>query len=170
MDRNTILDRAKGLYASDSYIDVIKLARSFDVDIVPNDSVQNARIVYKDAGGFLIEINPQHPETRQRFSIAHELAHLILHKEDIIRVGIVDRDSENSLNKEKEEDANNLASEILMPSEIVKEFVKDTGLDDNKPLDEIAVRKVASFFNVSALVALLKLRELNYYVPYIPFA
>lgn len=65
--------------------------------------------------GFAIFVNQDHPQTRKRFTIAHEIAHYILH-EDKIGDGVFDDALYRSGLPEKVEvQANNLAADILMP-------------------------------------------------------
>lgn len=71
--------------------------------------------------GFCIKINRHEPVNRQRFTLAHEIAHFVLHKYDI-GIGLVDDVLYRSrLSDRKEVEANRLASQILMPSELVKQ-------------------------------------------------
>ncbi|MES2272977.1 MAG: ImmA/IrrE family metallo-endopeptidase, partial [Chlamydiota bacterium] len=65
--------------------------------------------------GYAIFINALHKLVRQRFTIAHELAHFILHKPSI-GDGITDDALYRSgLSNRDEAMANQLAAEILMP-------------------------------------------------------
>lgn len=65
--------------------------------------------------GFIIYINStQHPN-RQRFTLAHEIAHFVLHR-DLIESGIVDDTMYRSaLSSYYETQANRMAADILMP-------------------------------------------------------
>ena len=71
--------------------------------------------------GFIIYINAIDPLVRQRFSLAHEIAHFILHR-DLIEQGVTDdtmyRSSE--LSSVYETQANQLAADILIPIRLVK--------------------------------------------------
>src|SRR5258708_4902238 len=126
MTREDIIQRAIGLYNASNQIDVIKLAKGLDIDIFPQDEPDfNARIKYiPDDKKFCIGVNPNHATTRQRFSIAHELAHYILHKQKVEENGAVDRDNDWSLNPSQEGMADKLAAQILMPEEILKNYVE----------------------------------------------
>jgi hypothetical protein len=76
--------------------------------------------------GFAIYVNSFDAPVRQRFTIAHEIAHYVLHR-DLINDEIVDREMYRSrLSNEYETQANRLAAEILMPSDLVRrEFARD---------------------------------------------
>ncbi|HTT80961.1 MAG TPA: ImmA/IrrE family metallo-endopeptidase [Stellaceae bacterium] len=71
--------------------------------------------------GFAIVINSLDTRLRQRFTIAHEIAHYVLHR-DLMNVEIVDHDSYQSmLSSDYESQANRLAVDILMPGELVRQ-------------------------------------------------
>lgn len=70
--------------------------------------------------GFSIHINRRHSRARKRFTLAHEIAHFILHR-DLIERGLVDDVMYRSAMSNAEEvQANRLAAEILMPSKLIE--------------------------------------------------
>ncbi len=70
--------------------------------------------------GFSIWVNSEEHPNRQRFTLAHEIAHFILHR-DLIETGIVDDTMyRSSLSNYYEVQANRLAADILMPVRLVK--------------------------------------------------
>jgi len=73
--------------------------------------------------GYSIYVNTFDAPVRQRFTIAHEIAHFVLHR-DLIDSEIVDRQMYRSnLGNVYETQANRLAADILMPASLVrKEF------------------------------------------------
>jgi predicted transcriptional regulator len=74
--------------------------------------------------GFAIYVNAKHSEVRRRFTIAHELAHFVLHR-DLIGDGITeDALYRSHLSDAVEQEANGLAAEILMPKHLVRELVR----------------------------------------------
>ncbi|NKM14171.1 ImmA/IrrE family metallo-endopeptidase [Rhizobium laguerreae] len=67
------------------------------------------------SSGFAIFVRESDPETRKRFTIAHEIAHYVLH-EHLIGDGVFDDAMYRSgLASNVERQANNLAADILMP-------------------------------------------------------
>ena len=71
-------------------------------------------------GVFVISINRHDSSRRQRFTVAHELAHFLLHR-DHIGNGIKDDVLYRSgLSDSREAEANRLAADILMPTSLVK--------------------------------------------------
>ncbi len=89
--------------------------------------------------GYAIFINADHSPKRQRFTIAHEIAHYILHQ-DLIGDGITD-DSlyRSSLRNRQETQANQLAADILMPWKLI----------NRHPPQEWSVKSLADELDVS---------------------
>jgi hypothetical protein len=77
------------------------------------------------SSGFVIYVNSLHPRNRQRFTLAHEIAHFVLHR-DLIDTGIHDDTMYRSeeLQGYQEVQANRLAADILMPIMKVKELMR----------------------------------------------
>lgn len=74
--------------------------------------------------GYVVRINRHDPPRRQRFTAAHELAHYLLHR-DQIGSGIEDDVLYRSaLSDRREAEANRLAAEILMPQSLVQEWLE----------------------------------------------
>ncbi len=105
--------------------------------------------IIKEGDKYVIYVNDKHPKNRQRFTIAHEIAHYILHKE---KIG--DNLTDNAMYRSKlsnvfERQANILASEILMPVNFVMQFI-----EENKSVSEMA-----SLFKVSEGAMRIRLRQ-----------
>ena len=90
--------------------------------------------------GFEIEVNADHPQTRQRFTIAHEIGHFVLHRA-LMGDGNVDdcvyrsdgSVKNNRIGPRQETQANKFAAWLLMPSEAIAELRK-TGIDDARTM------------------------------------
>lgn len=84
------------------------------------------------SSGFAIFVNGSHPSVRRRFTIAHELAHYVLH-ESKIGDGIFDDAMYRSgLPVREEVQANALAADILMPRRLVNAAQSKYGDDVDK--------------------------------------
>lgn len=102
--------------------------------------------------GFLIRINRHEKKERQRFTLAHEIGHYILHRH-LIRSGITDDIMYRSgLSDQYESEANRFAAELLMPRAIVRERIKQSG----RPADDELAGALAKEFQVS--VPAMKIR------------
>jgi Zn-dependent peptidase ImmA (M78 family) len=91
-----------------------------------------------------IKINRHDSKERQRFTLAHEIAHFLLHKDEI-KGGIEDTVLfRSNLSNKLEIEANKLAADIVMPISLIKEiiFPQDTRF-------EVKVERIASMSGLS---------------------
>ena len=72
--------------------------------------------------GFAIFVNESHPSVRRRFTIAHEIAHYVLHERQIGDGVFDDAMYRSGLPHAEEVQANALAADILMPRNLVREM------------------------------------------------
>lgn len=101
-----------------------------------------------------IKVNRHDTHARQRFTIAHEIAHFLLHHEMLVGDGIIDDVLYRSnLSDELEAQANRLAADIIMPWNLIKEKIQTFG--DVKLKDE-HIELIANDAEVS--VAAMKIR------------
>lgn len=122
----------------------------------------------------VIGVNSTHHENRQRFTIAHEIAHFLLHEGGRIHVDGVDcgyrlnfRDPESSTgNNEAEKEANYFAAELLMPKQFLEEDIKQVkdgivDLLDEESLQR-ALKPLADRYEVSTQALTFRLANLGY--------
>jgi Zn-dependent peptidase ImmA (M78 family) len=103
-----------------------------------------------------IGVNTQTSRRRQRFTIAHELGHLLLHKgkqiivdQAVLRVDL--RNDLSSMGTDLEEiGANTFAAALLMPEPIVARHVDDFIRADGDIAREDLITELARTFDVSA--------------------
>ena len=111
----------------------------------------------KENGDFVIRINRHEAKYRQRFTLAHELAHFLLHRERIEAEGGW---SENVLLRapnqpmQIEYEANRLASDLVIPSAQLANATADyTG-----PMTSEVIEDLARRFGVSTAAMEIKLQ------------
>lgn len=110
-------------------VDVEGLAKALGIKVrlfrMPSD-VSGALICDED-GSYRIHVNSEHPLTRRRFTIAHELGHYVLHRALIGR-GVNDNRAYRTTKGEyynpeigpkQETEANRFAASLLMPQELI---------------------------------------------------
>lgn len=96
--------------------------------------------------GYEIRVNKYEVRERQRFTVAHEIAHYLLHRRDIGH-GVVDSVMYRSnLTSKKESEANKLAAAMVMPYEAVRRELSALTYSDLTD----TVDTLASKFGVSA--------------------
>ncbi|MDO4338268.1 MAG: ImmA/IrrE family metallo-endopeptidase [Eubacteriales bacterium] len=100
--------------------------------------------------------------SREIFTLAHELGHIILHLEGDIsfiddNVTITGRSTD-----EKEQEANYFAACLLMPSDDIRRFIDlEIQCFENKGLSAMDIARIMSEFNVSFDMALNRLESLG---------
>lgn len=107
----------------------------------------------QDPHRYVVRVNRHDASRRQRFTVAHELAHYLLHR-DQIGSGLKDDVLYRSrLSDWREAEANRLAADILMPQSLVNEW-----LDNAKLLNvDDVVGYLADQFDVSEASMRIKL-------------
>jgi transcriptional regulator with XRE-family HTH domain len=114
-------------------IDVLSIARELGVAVFPRPfpSALSALLLRHRKNAF-IGVNSHQAPVRQRFSVAHELGHFVLHQSDqhFIDYGVpaAVEGEVPGYNWEHERAANEFAAELLMPAEMVKHDVGTTSL------------------------------------------
>ena len=118
----------------------------------------------------VIGVNSAHHENRQRFTIAHEIGHFLLHEWEGVHVDgsdrgfqIKHRDEKSSAGTDIDElEANFFAAELLMPSKFLHEDVQRIKkldlLDDNLG----AFAQLAAKYEVSTQALTFRLANLGY--------
>ena len=110
---------------------------------------------------YTITINANHGFNRQRFTMAHEFAHFMLHDEIIKLRGQLDRDfaSENISQEDKrlESQADSYGANILMPLDLINEIIRLNKYDINKPEDR---RSIALQLGVSEVALGIQISDL----------
>jgi Zn-dependent peptidase ImmA (M78 family) len=143
-----------GVRAAPVPIDRILRAAGVVVQYGPFDGELSGMAFIKD-GKSIIGVNSLHASTRQRFTLAHELGHILLHRPVLEASGVhVDKGSlrRDSLASEGVDDweieANNFAAELLMPEPLLAAALDGHNLDFE---DEGAVQALARKFKVSTM-------------------
>lgn len=125
-------------------------------------------VAYRNGKQLLIGINSRHPLTRQRFSIAHEIGHLLLHEGRPMTVDkemrVNRRDRTSSLATDAEEiEANAFAAELLMPAHRVRVELERC-LEEGKSSRSV-VQHMAAAFDVSKQAMMIRLSNLGSHIP-----
>lgn len=124
-------------------------------------------LVMHDGRG-IIGVNADHAATRQRFTIAHEIGHFVLHR-NAMQVFIdhqfftpylaAFRDGTSSTGSDRlEREANAYAAELLMPADLLGHAVAGLELE---AADEEVIATLASRFQVSKQAMTIRLVNLD---------
>jgi len=162
--------KAEGVKAPPVQVD--KIARAKGAEIVPyemGNEMSGILVIKGDKG--IIGINPSQSKVRQRFTIAHELGHYLLHSnknKDQKEQLFVDKDfivkfrSNKTYSEQEtlhEREANAFAAALLMPKQFIFAELKKT---QNQELSENElIEELARTFDVSVPAMTYRLSDLN---------
>jgi Zn-dependent peptidase ImmA (M78 family) len=168
-DKSRAREEAKSLLeefgVESAPVPVERIAKSLQVrvDYAPLDG-ELSGLAYIREGMAIIGINTLHAPNRQRFTLAHELAHVRLHRLLLQQAVHVDR---GSLRRDglaaagvdaTEIEANTFAAELLMPESLLKAALEGRSVDLE---DDDAVATLAKRFKVSEAAMRFRLSTLG---------
>ena len=116
-------------------------------------------------GAEIIGVNANHLSNRQRYTLAHELGHICLHRLQLEKGVHVDQGSINSLRRDLvsqdgtdplEREANAFAAELLMPKKLLAGALDDRMID----LDDDRLLALAKRFKVSLMALQYRLQRI----------
>lgn len=150
-------------YPSGVPVDVVAIAKAFEIEVrleALEDQVSGVLLVQADHP--VIGVNAHHHPNRQRFSIAHELGHFVLHrdKEPFFIDAAVFFRSEGATPETwaQEREANAFAAELLLPQHALEEIWRTEPID---VFDDVKLRSLANHFGVSTQALAIRLSELG---------
>jgi Zn-dependent peptidase ImmA (M78 family) len=88
-------------------------------------------LLYRDGDRAVIGVNALVARTRQRFTIAHEIGHFLLHKghevivDKLVHVNLRSNATVPIASPEEEREANWFAAELLMPASLVRRLARE---------------------------------------------
>jgi Zn-dependent peptidase ImmA (M78 family) len=128
-------------------VDVAKLIKDMDIALELDVSLdQISGFAYQKDGKQVIGVNKDDGDLRKKFTMAHELGHMLVHaRDDVIfdKAFVYFRDSRSSTGlNPKEVEANAFAAELLMPaSRLTQQIANAGGIDlqvDDKKIAQLA--------------------------------
>jgi len=147
-------------------VPIEKIAKALSIKILRSplaDDLSGLLVRHKGFKGPIIGVNSIHPRVRQRFTIAHEIAHYILHADEVhIDRGfsVNFRDSRSSSAEYRAEiEANNFAAEILMPKMFLDNDLENGTVDMG---DENGLLELAERYGVSGQAMAFRIKNLGY--------
>jgi len=131
-------------------VDIAGIIAQLGIALYYEDFSKLDGIALKSPGLAAIIVNRNLPETRQRFTIAHELAHIIMPHRGEYYVCYPGR------NKAMEKSANKFAAEILMPKPMVLSLWEKYATNP-----QFRIEVVAGILKVSKAAFYARIRELE---------
>jgi Zn-dependent peptidase ImmA (M78 family) len=155
-------------------VDLNAVAKYLKIRILYEDFEDNISglLVVKN-GKHAIGVNKNHHPNRQRFTIAHEIGHFVLHHKDgehrkndihIDKKWAYFRAAGHGQEIDAQEwQANQFAADLLMPEELVKQSIKKSALNLT---DDFDIYQLAPMLQVSEQALTIRLVHLGIIEPY----
>lgn len=158
---STAGERAEALIAdlgigSPTELDVEAIAYDSQVEVVYEamTGCEASLVGYRDRA--IATINPSGVRGRERFSVAHELGHWLLHRGRSFKCRVDDPSANLSSERALEKEADSFAAHLLMPRPLFNPVVASLG----KPTFQQLTR-VADEFETSIMATTLRLANIN---------
>jgi Zn-dependent peptidase ImmA (M78 family) len=146
------------LHQKKAPVDVSAIARALGINVweMHNLATNISGKIFRDklnggATGYSIGVNASEGFRRKRFTVAHEIAHYILHLDKIGDELTDDAMYRSGLSTREEVQANNLAADIIMPISLIRQL-QGLGMDSVSALaDALQVSEPAMRVRLSYL-------------------
>ncbi len=135
-------------------VDVTALAEALGLHVWEEDDLPESVSgkIFKDSSatsGYSISVRSSDAYVRRRFTVAHEIAHFLLHRDKIGNGLTDDAMYRSGLSTWEEVEANHLAAEILMPRTLLASYIIQWGSE---------VDVLAPIFKVSRAAMQIRLK------------
>jgi len=149
-------------------VDLIAKARGIQIRHQHYQGQDLSGFLYREADRAIIGVNYYHDRTRQRFTIAHELGHYLLHKASFKEIHIDKPTPRLNLQSQvpakgtdlEEMEANFFAAELLVPETFIRKDLAQIRTLDIE--DEESIKKLARRYGVSPQTLLFRLARLGH--------
>jgi hypothetical protein len=143
-------------FQQEAPVDVTGMAEALGLSVYESDAELPEGVsgkLFKDpvsggSEGFSIIVRASDAYVRRRFTVAHEIAHFVLHRDQIGDSLTDDELYRSGLSTRQESEANRFAADILMPRNLIVRYIKDFGSDP---------QVLASIFKVSEAAMRIRL-------------
>lgn len=149
----TLLQYATQRNLSKPILDIEGVIKSFGINIIKKPLFNDISGIFSqnEDGTYTIQVNSLHHPRRQRFTLAHELAHYCLHRH--LKVAFEDKVLfRGGMISPEENEANSFAGEILMPTE---QFMENINNGNN------SIQGLSDAFQVSSLAVRVRAKQLG---------
>ena len=150
--RKTLVQQILDRYRAIIPVDIGGMATALGFSVTKGALGENRGEVLKDplrggSSGFRIRVNKSDSDEVQRFTIGHEIGHILLHRNRISNRLLDDRMYRSDLGDSREEAADKLALDLLIPGDQFAAIRKEIGSDAislaarfGVPLEEMEIR------------------------------
>lgn len=158
---------------SDAPINLPRITKKLGLEVIKQDADDklSGMLINTGNGEAIVGVNARHHPNRQRFTIAHEIGHFLLHKFDGVHfdaetpgsIQLNFRDDNSSTGLDVfEKEANLFAAELLMPKKFIE---RDLIRDQNINLADVenkTIKVLASKYKVSVQAFTYRVAYLNF--------
>jgi Zn-dependent peptidase ImmA (M78 family) len=136
------------------------IAKHLGIKVIPHKFSEDiSGVFFRKDGNLYLGVNSKHNKHRQRFTIAHEIGHFILHSHETLHYD-VEKDEDkrflfraDSISSLDETEANHFSAELLMPENLVRGLIEG---------GSNSIHELADKFNVSPEAMRYRLINLGY--------
>jgi Zn-dependent peptidase ImmA (M78 family) len=150
-----VRNRAQSLSIQTVPLDIERVVKGYNIDLVREAMADELSGFLENRGdGWVIGVNALHHPRRQRFSIAHELAHFLLHRSH--QEGFRDRTFlryKDEASSSIESEADRFAGELLMPESEFRSVVAK---------GVTSVEDIANHFDTSSMAIRYRAKQLGF--------
>lgn len=145
-------------------VDPVAVAKALGAEVIEiQDDSSKSGMVVRQGARIIIGVNMRHHPHRQRFTVAHEVGHMLLHADQPL---IVDNDGLSLIGRRaegetsvRETQANAFAAALLMPAAWVEQAVAGEEIPVD---DDPKIQKLAEKFGVSQQAMMFRLINLGH--------
>jgi hypothetical protein len=132
-------------------VNVAAIAKDLGLSVFQSDALppKVSGKLFKDGqfggtSGWTIMVRKGEALTRQRFTVAHEIAHFVLHRNLIVN-GVLQDDEfyRSGLSSQQETEANRMAADILMPYDAINRLMNEGVVQIDRLASELKVSQPA---------------------------
>jgi Zn-dependent peptidase ImmA (M78 family) len=145
-------------------IDVVRLCQQLGIEVIPEELDEEISGILLLQQQPVIAVNRTHSRARQRFTIAHEIGHFVLHRtrKDAVfvdRAAMHFRNQVSSTGLDPNEvAANHFAAALLMPQRMLEEDLRS--IDES--IADVHVIQLAKKYGVSEQAMNIRLARLDF--------
>ncbi len=155
---------ANGVVSAPVPVERIAASANAVIRYEPLDGELSGMVHRGNEGTAVIGVNSLHPPRRNRFTIAHEIGHLVLHDDELhvddpLPVGYRNRKSAMAVDP-KEIEANQFAAELLMPEHLLRSDLAKKGR--STPMTDSEIEQLADRYEVSIQAMTIRLSSLGF--------
>jgi Zn-dependent peptidase ImmA (M78 family) len=169
--QKVILDRVNKLLkqsgVSEAPVEVEAITGTLGIEVRKSPTEDDiSGFLLSQHGLSVIGVNSIHHANRQRFTIAHEIGHFLLHQKESVHVDrtlLKLRSSASSTGADQDEiEANRFAAELLIPRSFLEKDLTERPLKDSDLLDDQRIQQLAKRYQVSVQAMTNRLINLRY--------